>query len=255
MSNFYNIVRIIELEAEIGDKERYLTLRLKGLKTGSDYYDLITFYEKTEEYDKAVSLAYKALKEADGNISNIRNFLIRHNLNIGNRVEYLKFEFEKAIDGLSYNSYQYFKSICNNEEWNHYEPLIMKNIDRVWKKEQMLIFLEREEHEKVLKLLIDSNPYNYYQIDFDIAEKLKEKYPEEIVNYYIKTLGDYTSAKDRKAYTDQAKIALKIKDIYLNILQKPDFWEKLLLKIKTENKRRPALQEEFSRIIPEWKQI
>jgi|GEM_PF-6161115 len=80
-------------------------------------------------------------------------------------------------------------------------------------------------------------------------------YPKEIVKFYIDYLGDLDSAKDRKQYAAQVKIAVKIKNTYENILKAPEKWNEFARNIKCKNKNKPAFQQEFSKVIKNWKEI
>lgn len=255
LSDKYEVQKAMKIYRKLGDNQKYLDLRLKFMEYGFDYYDLVTFYEEEGNHEKAVALAIEGKEKGAGNISPLVDFLINEAKNNNNRELYLKLEFDKALKGFNYSSYKHFKSVCTNEEWVYYEPQILKQLNKAYERDQMLIFIDREEYPKALEILNKETPYGIFHIDYDIAEKLKTRYPKDIVNYYIRALGNYNTAKDRKAYADQAKLALRIKEIYLNNLNDPASWRELLINIKNSNKRRPALQEEFSKIIPEWKNI
>jgi len=47
----------------------------------------------------------------------------------------------------------------------------------------------------------------------------------------------------------------KIRHVYLDILESEERWRDFAGKIKQENLRRPALQEEFARTMPGWREL
>lgn len=256
LSDKYEVQKAMKIYRKLGDKQKYLELRLKFMEYGFDYYDLVTFYDEQGDHEKAVALAIEGKEKGTGNIDPLVDFLINEAKNNNNRKLYLKLEFDKATKRLDYKGYKYFKSLCSKEEWKYYEPEIIKTITKGREKDQMLIFIEREEYPKALEVF--NNPTYSILFDYDrdeIAEKLKSRYPKEVVNYYIKRLGNYTTTKDRKTYASQAKVALKIKDVYLNNLKDHNSWRELLIKIKNSNKGRSAFWEEFSNVLPEWENI
>lgn len=252
----------MQIYKNINDKEKYLEIRYKNLNHGSDYYDLALFYEESGEHNKAVETASKGLEQTDGWGSSLREFLIKAAQNSGNRQEFLRLKFEQTIARLNLESYTDFKNNCTPEEWQEYEPKILENLNKTWASTQIEIRLERQEYEKVLKLLLSSedNRYKRYipgtdTVAFNAAEKLETMHPKEIVKFYIDYLGDTDSAKDRKQYTAQAKIAVKIKNIYENILKTPGKWIEFAKNIKYKNKNRKAFQEEFEKVISGWRSL
>jgi len=60
---------------EIGDREKYLELRLQKMKLGSDFHDLATFYWESGEKEKAVDVAKEGMKKGGGRMDELREFL------------------------------------------------------------------------------------------------------------------------------------------------------------------------------------
>ncbi len=258
-SHAYKAMRIYK---ELADREKYLELRLKNLEDGSDYFDLVKFYKQNGEPDKAITTAYKGLEEGKGNLTTLRMFLSEIAQNSGNREEYLRLQFEETITWLNLEKYKAFKEICSEDEWKHFEPKFLVAVDKISDNEKIRILLERQEYKKALNLLLSGvdTHYKHYTPDtntvsFNAAEKLETMYPKEIVKFYIDYLGDTNSAKDRKRYAAQAKIAVKIKNTYENNLKTPEKWNEFARNIKCKNKNKPAFQQEFSKVIKNWKEI
>ncbi|MBU4194611.1 MAG: hypothetical protein KKF66_06405 [Actinobacteria bacterium] len=59
----------------------------------------------------------------------------------------------------------------------------------------------------------------------------------------------------RKQYASKAKLVAKIRQLYVDILKTPEEWTGFARRVKQENLRRPAFQEEFARAVPGWKEI
>ncbi len=252
----------MQLYKNINDKEKYLEIRYKNLIHGRDYYDLTLFYEEAGEHNKAVKTAYEGLEKADGWSSSLREFLIKTAQDNGNRQEFLRLKFEQTTARFNIESYLDFKNTCTPEEWQEYEPKILESLNKAWTSTQIEIRLERQEYEKVLNLLLSDVDTRYKRytpgtdtVSFNAAEKLETMYPKEIVKFYIDYLGDTDSAKDRKQYAAQAKIAVKIKNTYENILKTPEKWVEFAKDIKYENKNRKAFQEEFGKVVKGWKSL
>lgn len=249
----------LSIYKELSEKDKYLELLLKHLESCSDYYDLVNFYEENNEPQKAVEIAYQGLQKTDGWKGNLLDYLAKKALDSNNREEYLRLKFDKYINRLSFHSYKSFKSICNEEEWKQYEPEILSRIDKLYSTDKMLIYMYREEFDKAINILVQSQA-NYYNLsmqsaEFLIAEKLKEKYPAEVIQFYMNSIGNFDSAKDRKTYANQAHIAAKIQDIYENVLKTPEKWNELAKDIKDKNKNRKAFQQEFGKVVLGWRNL
>lgn len=63
---------------QIGDGEKYLRLRVKKMKCGMDYHDLATFYWDAGEKEKAMNVAQKGIKVAEGRMDELLMFLTKH---------------------------------------------------------------------------------------------------------------------------------------------------------------------------------
>ncbi len=84
------------------------------------------------------------------------------------------------------------------------------------------------------------------------ATALETKFPEQILEFYQKGLGSYNVSADRKVYAEQAKVALKIRYMFINVMNQPEKWKNMVQEMKFLNKQRKAFFEEFSKIIPDW---
>ncbi len=254
-----NSNRALRIYKELADKDKYLELRLQKLESSSDYYDLVKFYEENNESEKAVKTAYQGLQQAQGWKDDLLEYLAPKALDANDRREYLRLKFEKYSSRFSFQSYKSFKNICSEDEWKQYEPQILLLTDKTYNSDKMLIYMYREEFDKAINILVQSreNPHylNMQSASFSTAEKLKEKYPEQVLQFYMNSIGNFDSSKDRKIYANQAKIAVKIQDTYVNILKTPEKWNEFARNIKYKNKNRPAFQQEFSKVIRNWREI
>ncbi len=50
----------------------------------------------------------------------------------------------------------------------------------------------------------------------------------------------------------KAKLMAKVRRLLIEVIGDKGRWEKLALKVKQENIRGPAFQEEFARVLPDW---
>ncbi|MBF0493200.1 MAG: hypothetical protein HQM15_10525 [Deltaproteobacteria bacterium] len=246
-----------DIYRKIGDHEKYLSLRLKQMKHGGDYHDLATFYWENGEKEKAIQLAREGLEKGEGRKDELRAFLSAR-VKTKNRKEYLDLQFDQAMDPLSLKSYVGFKNICKEEEWNIYEPKFLSALDKAWDEERLKIYLHRKEYDQAIQLF-EKKRYPLKTYDggtfLKVATQLEEKYPEKILRFYQSGLGNLNSNHERSVYADQAQVALKIRNLWINVIKKPDQWKTFAKEIKVNNLNKPAFQQEFAKMIPDWKEI
>ena len=241
---------------EIGDNEKYLSLRKKRLIYGNDYHDLATFYWENNEKKKAVKIAQQGLMNGEGRKDELRDFLSARAKETGDRKGYLELQFAQATERLTLSSYMTFQKICSDEEWKEYESKIMSQISEAWDIEQMKIHLHRQEYEKAIALFEKAHYPTYSWGDseiYKIAAQLEDRYPEQILSFYKKGLGNLNESSTRKAYIAKAKALLKVRHMLINVMKKPEKWEAFAKEYKSLNSNRPAFQEEFAKIVPGWK--
>ncbi|MBU4481468.1 SWIM zinc finger family protein, partial [Patescibacteria group bacterium] len=73
------------------DEENYLKLREKNLEYGGDYYDLVDFWHKKGEVEKAVQIAKEGAEKCKNGSGDLLEYLFRH---------YKKQDYDKALDYL-----------------------------------------------------------------------------------------------------------------------------------------------------------
>lgn len=243
---------------ELGDREKYLELRCKKLVYGGDYYDLASFYWDKGNREKAIVVAQEGEKRAQGRMDELRKFLSDRALESGDRKRYLALQLEQAIDHLTLAGYKAFKKVCTAEEWSEHEPKLIKRLDDAWTSERLKILMHRKEYDKALAVLLKQKyPFRAWDSSEELqtAKQLEARFPDQILNYYLSGLGNLNSNATRKEYAERAEVMLKVRHMLLDIMKDGNRWKTFAGKVKRDNVRRPAFQEEFAKVIQGWREL
>ena len=241
---------------KIGDHKKYMELRSLKMEYGGDYHDLATFYWETGNKDKAIETAEKGLKVGKGRMDELRSFMMERARESGDRPAYLELQFAQATNMLTLKSYKTFKKICDNNEWIDYESRLLERLEKIWDAEKLKIYMFRKEYDKAITLLTKIRYFDTYYGEsgiLEIATKLEKIYPQDILNFYMSGLGSLNSSSDRKRYAREAMVMAKVRHMWVDVMKTPEKWENFGRKVKEMNMKRPAFQEEFAKVIPDWK--
>jgi hypothetical protein len=242
----------------LGDRGKYLELRQRKLATGSDYYDLADFHWKAGERKKAMEIAEEGLRQGKGRMDELRQFVSKRLKSAGNRERYLALQFDQAIDHLTCDKYKAFRKLCTVAEWKRYEAKILARLENAWDTEQLRIRMHRKEYEEAVAVLTRSR-YPLYAWDsayeLQTARRLEGRYPEAIFKYYLSGLGNIKTNAPRKEYTRKAQVMKKVHHVLVDVLSDASRWRDFALKVKKDNIKRPAFQEEFTKAVPGWQAL
>ncbi|WP_028314280.1 hypothetical protein [Desulfatibacillum aliphaticivorans] len=241
----------------IGDRDKYLELRLSDMHYGSDYYDLTAYYWKMGEKEKAIQTCEEGLRRAQGRMDELQKFSAERALEAGDRKKYLAIHFDLAVQCITLETYRKFKKKCTKEEWAEYEKQFLKKLKSAEKSNQLEIYLHRKEYDKAIGLFKQMK----YPLGWDFgtaveaAKELKTLYPEEVLRFYLSGLEDLNSNHPRKIYAAKARLMAKVRQVLLDVIKDKARWMEFACKVKKDNVRRPAFQEEFAHAIPDWNKL
>ena len=124
--------------------------------------------------------------------------------------------------------------------------------------ERLKILMHRKEYEKALAVLLkEKYPIRAWDSGDELraAKELEARFPDQILAYYLSGLGNLNSNATRKEYAERAKVMLKVRYMLVDILKDGNRWKTFAGKVKRDNLRRPAFQQEFAKIIPGWREL
>lgn len=242
----------------LGDRRKYLELRQRKLATGTDYFDLADFHWKAGEKQKAMEVAETGLLKRKGRMDELRQFVAKRVKSAGNRERYLALQFDQATDPLTCDKYKTFRKLCTVAEWKCYEAKILARLENARDTEQLRIRMHRKEYEEAVAVLTRGR-YPLYAWDsayeLQTAKLLEGRYPEAILKYYLSGLGNLKTNATRKEYTRKAQAMKKVHHLLVDVLSNASRWRDFALKVKKENIKRPAFQEEFTKAVPGWQAL
>lgn len=242
----------------LGDREKYLALRALKMVYGLDYYDLVTFYWEAGERERAVEVARDGLARGEGRKDELRLFLAERAAEADDRPQFLELQFVQATDRLTAAGYERFRHLCSDTEWAVYEPRMLAALERCCRPEGLKIHVLRGEYVQAVQALVAGRyPHRDLHADsiLQIAAKLEPYFPEQILAFYQSGLGRTDRAQSRSEYARQAAVAKKIRRVCVDVLQAPERWRAFARAVKHQNGNRPAFQEVFARVIPDWHQV
>ena len=258
MNSEWKTAHARKIYRRLGDRDKYLELRAQRMEYGADYHDLATFYWDSGEKGKALQVAEDGLRKAKGRMDELRAFVAARAEETGDRKKYMALQFDQTIDDLTFEKYKAFKELCKVEEWCLFEPQILLQLKHAGEINRLKISMHRQEYDEALAILTRGRyPMSPWggEYEIQVAQKLEKRYPEEILKYYLSGLGNLDRNAERKEYTRKAKVMVKVRHMLIDVLSDEARWEKFAGKVKKDNLRRPAFQQEFAQVVPGWREL
>lgn len=262
----YSMQLAMGIYRQIGDHERYLSMRHAHLDSSSDYLDLAGFYTENGQAEKALEWVEHALEigrkvmgsaqrsDPRWRLDELIAFLSDHARQTGDRAKHTALEYEKTVLHLTFESYLAFEKHCSVDEWEQYEDQVVKHLPRAWPSAQVDIYLHRKDFAQALAVLTSGIPSASGSIDATArkhARSLESHYPQEILAYYLKHLGKFERDK-RSVYADKARALSDIRRVLVEILQDEKWWQTIVNEVLTVTQNLPACRDELQKNVPGW---
>jgi tetratricopeptide (TPR) repeat protein len=258
MQKEWPVSRARAIYRKLGDREKYLELRSRKMEGGADYHDLATYYWDQGDREQALAIAEQGMRLGKGRMDDLRQFLSERARETGDRERYLALQFDQATDHLTLGTYKAFKKICTPSEWGAIESRILAGLCNTSEGDQVKIRMHRGEYEQGVDVLTrrgyPSHAWDGAE-ELQTAAKMESRFPEKILKFYLTGLGALKVNDTRKEYARKAKVMVKVRHMYVDILKAEDRWRDFAGKVKKDNLHRPAFQEEFKKVVPDWCEI
>ncbi|MBU3924833.1 hypothetical protein KJ854_02765 [Patescibacteria group bacterium] len=229
------------------DEEKYLELRKKNLEHGNDYYDLVDFWHKKGEFEKAVEIAEEGVKKCPIGSSELLEYLFKH---------YKKRDCDKALDYLKkiylnqshFDNYKRLKNFSKAENWSEIDKWC-RNLLTKEKEFYELAQIDEfnKDYDKVLAYVLaeKNDGGNWYDDKEGFAERIIDKYSEELLPFYKRKADKQVNNMGRESYKKAAGYAKRVKEIYCKYLNKENKWLEYINAIRQQYAKRKALIDEF----------
>lgn len=167
-----------------------------------------------------------------------------------NAKESLLQSFDFTRHNSHYAEYKKIKNFLKDQDWKQVEPEIFNKTKEKNIHDYLRICLDKNMEKTVLDVIFNP-PVDRWRLIIDnsfdeFADRLIEKYPEKIIEYYWQKARNNIPGGNRKTYAIAAGYLAKAKYIYIKMSNDESIWEKRFSDLRTEFKNRPAFLDETS---------
>ena len=236
-----------------GDEEQFLKRRQASLRFERDYLQLADFWVAKGKMDRAIEVAEEGLVETKGapymfstqeewDLCTFLEGIYSDKGDKENLRRILQVHFEKAP---SLELYRKVKELSESlGDWEPIRKALTETAERGYGKSTLLdIYFEEGQIDQAIRMAQSGELY--YTDKVRVAEAVKRAHPEVALDLYDGLVKEYIGKANRKGYHIAAGYAAKVKEIMTELLGDRTRWEAYIGRIREENRRRPALQDEF----------
>ena len=229
---------------KLKDDKTYLKLRMAKLNFGMDYYDLVEYYHKKEDIEKAIAIAKEGIEKGAGRIIDLIEFLLRFYTENKDYKNILKYKIMSFKESPSFEDYVKIIKFSNhsdkNAALNELNMIINNSKDEELKAE---INYFNGNYQQVLEYVKSYCEGFFYQEKFKKwAQKLEPIYPKDILRMYMERVKYILKFKISKEYTVAGYYLQRVKLIYLDIINDEKEWANLLDSLNRDSIKLPSFQ-------------
>ena len=235
---------------KLGNEETYEQMRIQQLTYGSDYLDYAQFLEQKGEKKKALEIAEKGLREGEGFLGALYEYVFEQYEQMGEKEKALQLLKQQFQHRPSYELYK--KAIA------YAAPSVKEAV-----KEELYALLTRQSFYSYVKAEIDYNEGNskellqyvtktasfpFYSDPSKYERYLNEHHPLEMITYYKQKAEQLIGQRKRSAYRRAIVYIEEIRHVYIDILGQPDKWKAYFNSVIAPYQQRlPAFLDEWKK--------
>lgn len=239
---------LTEVYKRVGRDDEYLALLEEDARKDGRYLPLAKFWIEKGDMEKAIDTAEEGIKAKTifrQTATPLFDFLketYRNQNDSENLLRILILDFKETP---SLERYEEIMEVAEGQgQWGELKGELLQDARR---QALIEILLFEGELEKAFDELMNSQKHYYDGFKDKVARELAFDFPERAITIYKSIVTEFINGAKRKSYRIAARYAKKVRQIYL-ITDKKEEWDSYISLIRIENRRRPALIDEFRRL-------
>ena len=254
---------------DLGDGKKALETAEEGLKKGEGRVtELLKFLSEhyagigdTANFERIVRRAMERRSEEREMLArSFEYYRARNDYDNAKKALLKAFDYVKGAGYIpevrSHVHYNLMKQYLTASDWKDIEPGIIRKIREEDPEDYIRICLDNDMKREALAIISDPpekntsfgyRPLSDYNFD-GFAQRLKDEFPEEIIEYYWKKAYGYIPNGTRGTYGIAARYLAEAKQIYINVLNKKSAWKRRFSALKEEFRKRRAFLDEVKEL-------
>ena len=241
----YDQERIMDIyKDKLNDDDSYLKFRMGKLYYGMDYLDLVDYYIKKKNIEKAVKIAKEGIEKGEGRIIDLIEFLLKFYIKNKDYENSLKYYIQSFNEDPSFEEYKKIKQFCKKEDFKKVSKKLYELINDGRSREvKAEIDFYNEDYQLVFNYVKERELDFFYDGTLkNWAQKLEPHFPEEILSIYLNKVMRILEHKLSKEYPIAEYYIDRIRKIYLEIIHNEKEWGSLMLLLKEKSIKLPSFQ-------------
>lgn len=181
---------------------------------------------------------------------NLDEWLTRYYRDHGDYAQALDMAMRALEKGPSLDGYREARELAElAQEWPAKRFEMMEVLDRQAKGLKALVHLEEGELDEAIAIVRRDGRNLYYtgiDVPVRVADAVAQERPDAAFDIYLRKVNDLIAARGRGNYQIAASLLSRVQDIY-DRLDRYEEWEELIERLRSDNYRLPALQEELDK--------
>ncbi|MDO9537380.1 MAG: hypothetical protein Q7J68_03570, partial [Thermoplasmata archaeon] len=238
---------LTEVYKRAGEDNEYLAMLEENAKEEGDCLPLVRFWQEKGDLKRAIGIAEEGIKRAgrwgpDVDLFRFLEEIYRTQNNKEDLLRILIQYFNKVPSLIKYKEIKIIAEELHN--WDSVRPGLLGASSG---QELIKIYLFEKEHDNAFQMVMDTKERFSDRLRDQVASAIMKEHPDKALKIYFPIVQEFIGMSKRDCYRVAALYAKKVKEIYLQ-LDREEIWKDYIARIRAENKRRPALIQEFRRL-------